>query len=141
MKFHYRCPQNIEAKWLFWGLFLILPFLSGTIPCRADDSMPPTVATPTAVVPQSQPTTATAPKIHLSGEASRALMIHRPRPSPAWGKVIQYHRQEVLPLSDKNRETLHEFLFQDDDGVVRTATFHESASGDGYWEVYVWDQP
>lgn len=69
------------------------------------------------------------------------LVIHKPMPSPAWGKVIQYHREQVLPPSDKNHETLHEFLFQDDQGIIRTAIYHESVSGDGYWEVWVWDQP
>lgn len=72
---------------------------------------------------------------------SKDLVIHKPMPSPSWGKVIQYHREQVLPPSDKNHETLHEFLFQDDQGIIRTAIYHESVSGDGYWEVWVWDQP
>ncbi len=44
-------------------------------------------------------------------------------------------------MSDANRETLYEFVFQDDKGVVRTAVYHENASGEGYWEVTVWDLP
>src|SRR5579883_335358 len=75
---------------------------------------------------------------HSSG-AAKALVVHKPMPSPSWGKVIQYHRQENFVLSDKNREILHEFLFQDDAGIIRTAIYHEPASGDGYWEIWVWD--
>jgi hypothetical protein len=68
-------------------------------------------------------------------KASNAIVIHKPLTDPAWGKAIQYHREIA------NREILHEFLFQDDQGVIRTAIFHESTSGTGYWEVWIWDQP
>lgn len=77
---------------------------------------------------------------HAAGTA-KALVVHKPMPSPAWGKLIQYHRQETFVLADKNRETLYEFVFQDDSGIIRTAIYHENPSGDGYWEVTVWDQP
>lgn len=73
--------------------------------------------------------------------SARALVVHKPMPNPAWGKVVQYHREEIFALSEKNREILHEFVFQDDQGIIRTAIYHENASGDGYWEVTVWDQP
>jgi hypothetical protein len=72
---------------------------------------------------------------------SKALVLHKPRLSPSWGKVIQYRKEQILVLSEKNKETLHEFVLQDADGIVRIAVFHENSSGDGYWEVWVWDQP
>ncbi len=70
----------------------------------------------------------------------KTLVIHKPMPSQTWGKVIQYHRDQIFALTDKNREILHEFLFQDEEGIVRTAVFHENSDGNGYWEVWVWDQ-
>ena len=100
--------------------------------------------TPVATIqPTPQPTaqpTPDKPDFSNNPDPSKALVIHKPKPSPAWGKVIQYHREKVLALSDQDSETLHEFIFQDDKGIVRTAIFHENASGDGYWEVWVWDQ-
>jgi hypothetical protein len=87
----------------------------------------------TPSVPKATPTH--APK------TSGVIAVHKPQIDPAWGKVVQYHREQVGGASDKNRETLHEFLFQDDQGVIRTAIFHENVSGNGYWEVWVWDQP
>ena len=69
------------------------------------------------------------------------MTVHKPMPDPAWGRVIQYRMERIPALSNKSKETLHEFLFQDEQGIVRTAVFHENASGDGYWEVWVWDQP
>jgi len=91
-------------------------------------------------VAEPSPTPASKPVNQTVGTA-KALLVHKPMPSPAWGRVIQYHKVENFVLADKNRETLYEFLFQDDAGIVRTATYHESPSGDGYWEVEVWDQP
>ena len=76
-----------------------------------------------------------------SQKSSGGIVIHRPQTDPAWGKVIQYHREQVGAINDKNHETLHEFLFQDDQGIVRTAIYHESTSAEGYWEVWIWDQP
>ena len=86
------------------------------------------------------PTPAAKPVSQTIG-TTKALVVHKPLPSPSWGHVIQYHKVENFVLSDNNRETLYEFLFQDDTGIVRTATYHENPSGDGYWEVEVWDQP
>lgn len=129
------------AQILIFGISWAFSLFWAAAPTHADDAAVSTDATPAVATPSPQPLSAESDKVPLGGESSKALVIHKPRPSPSWGKVIQYHRQEVLPLSDKNREILHEFLFQDDQGIVRTAIFHENASGDGYWEVYVWDQP
>jgi hypothetical protein len=73
--------------------------------------------------------------------SSSTLIVHKPATDPAWGKVIQYQQEETISSVDKTHETLHKFLFQDSDGIVRVAVYHESASGTGYWEVWVWDQP
>lgn len=70
---------------------------------------------------------------------STTITVHKPATDPAWGKVISY--QQEVPGDDKNHEALYKFLFQDSNGVVRTVIYHESASGSGYWEVWVWDQP
>lgn len=96
-------------------------------------------AQPTAL-PTPQPTP-TKPDYSNNPDSTKALVIHKPKPSPSWGKVIQYHQEKVIALSDKDSETLHEFVFQDDNGIIRTAIFHENTSGDGYWEVWIWDQP
>ena len=103
-------------------------------PAPALTPMPQTTSTPlpeTKSIPEKpakQPTTL------------KTLVIHKPMPSQTWGKVIQYHRDQIFALTDKNREILHEFLFQDEEGTVRTAVFHENTEGNGYWEVWVWDQ-
>jgi len=94
-----------------------------------------------AVEPASSPTPASSKPVNQTIGTAKALVIHKPMPSPSWGHVIQYHKVENYVLSENNRETLYEFLFQDDSGIVRTAVYHESPSGDGYWEVDVWDQP
>lgn len=83
----------------------------------------------------------TPPITNHALDTGKALIVHKPKPSPSWGKVIQYRRTENFVQADNARETLYEFLFQDEAGIVRTATYHENASGDGYWEVWVWDQP
>lgn len=70
---------------------------------------------------------------------SATITVHKPATDPAWGKVISY--QQEASSDNKNHETLYKFLFQDSSGVVRTVIYHESASGSGYWEVWVWDQP
>jgi hypothetical protein len=71
---------------------------------------------------------------------SKILEIHKPLIPSAWGRVLQYRKEENFVLSGRNQETLFEFVFQNDEGIVRTATYHESADGNGYWEVYVWDE-
>lgn len=120
-----------------FGLWLII--LAVALSAGAQS---PSTATPTPTnTPTPTPPKRASEKPGKGMNNSQPLYIHKPKPSPSWGKVIQYRREEILALSENNRETLHEFLFQDDDGVVRTATFHEGASGDGYWEVWVWDQP
>jgi hypothetical protein len=124
---------NVEAK-------------NSTSTADTEDSTEEAVPVPTLTpVPQPTftPTTQEAsPSKKFANQQTnvKALIIHKPMPSPSWGKVIQYHREQIFALTDKNRETLHEFLFQDDEGVVRTAVFHENADGGGYWEVWVWDQ-
>ncbi len=100
----------------------------------------PVISDP-ALTPTPIPVPPTPTRVVKNQNPSKTLVIHKPKPSPSWGKVIQYHRDQILALSEKNREIIHEFVFQDDGGIIRTATFHENASGEGYWEVWVWDQP
>jgi hypothetical protein len=126
---------------IWFSFFLSLLLLTSGL--WADDmtdqesQSPPSVqGTPT---PQATPAPARLKPLN-NPNGAKALILHKPMPSPSWGKVIQYHREQILALSEKNRETLHEFVFQDEDGIVRTATFHENSAGDGYWEVWVWDQ-
>ncbi len=95
-------------------------------------------AEPTAV-PTAQPTP--KPDFSSDPDPSKGIMVHKPKPSPAWGKVIQYHLEKIQALSDKDSETQYQFVFQDDKGIIRTAIYHENEDGDGYWEVWVWDQP
>jgi hypothetical protein len=95
----------------------------------------------TQAAPTPKANSDNTPKTGGGQSSTKALEIHKPMLSPAWGKVIQYRKEVLNPNSDKNRETLYEFVLQDDQGIIRTATYHESASGDGYWEVLVWDQP
>jgi hypothetical protein len=106
----------------------------------ATDQEPVTTATVKPVLtPQMTPTPGRLKPLN-NPNGTKALIIHKPMPSPSWGKVVQYHQDQIFALSEKNREILHEFVFQDEDGIIRTATFHENSSGDGYWEVWVWDQ-
>ncbi len=125
----------------FLVLLLFPLFVCST--ARADSNQPASddKTVTAAPSPTEDASSVQASNINHSSSAIKALIVHKPMPSPSWGRVIQYHRQENFVLSDKNRETLHEFLFQDEAGIVRTAVFHENASGDGYWEVWVWDQP
>ena len=75
------------------------------------------------------------PKKHIA--SSSTLIIHKPSPDPAWGKVIQYEVEQ----NPTAHETLYKFLFQDSKGLIRTAAYHEGSSETGYWEVWVWDLP
>jgi len=100
---------------------------------RVADSAP--VATPTPVPP------APTPKAVRTPAPGSILTLHHKMLDPAWGRVIQYRKTESRAFSDKARETLHEFVLQDTDNIVRVATFHENAQGKGYWEVWVWDLP
>jgi hypothetical protein len=88
--------------------------------------------TPTATVSET-----TEKKSEAGKEPSSTIVIHKPAADPAWGKVIQYQSE----ISALNHEILHKFLFQDSKGIVRNATYHENTSENGYWEVWVWDQP
>jgi hypothetical protein len=81
-------------------------------------------------------TTPTAP-----ANSSSTLIVHKPATDPSWGKVIQYQQEQAVSDIDRTRETLHKFLFQDSNGIVRVAVYHENTSGNGYWEVWIWDQP
>jgi hypothetical protein len=75
-----------------------------------------------------------------SSDSSSTIVVHKPATDPAWGKVIQCQEEKSTATSDKTEETQYKFLFQDSNGIVRTAIYHESSSGNGYWEVWVWDQ-
>jgi len=77
----------------------------------------------------------------VSTNSSSTLIVHKPATDPSWGKVIQYQQEQAVSNIDRTRETLHKFLFQDSNGIVRVAVYHENTSGNGYWEVWVWDQP
>jgi len=122
---------------------LVFAFLAVTFQGFA--ASPKKIATPVPVytpTPQPQPTA--IPTVVMAPDninVPKTLVVHKPLPNPAWGKVVQYHREQNFALADKSWETLHEFVFQDSNGVVRTATYHETSSGDGYWEVWVWDRP
>jgi len=124
-------------------LLLLVFFLFGPLFAAPDKS--PTSdqdSSADASSPGISPTPTVRPNNPLKNQQpGKILFIHKPMPNPAWGKVIQYHRDQILALSEKNRETIHEFLFQDDAGIIRTAAYHENSSGDGYWEVWIWDQP
>ncbi|HVZ80570.1 MAG TPA: hypothetical protein VHE12_07200 [bacterium] len=104
-----------------------------TAPTDTPTASPVPTNTPSPIVPKNS-----RDKISRS---PRTIVVHKPQPPGSWGKVVQYKREDILALSEKNRETLHEFVFQDENGIIRTATYHENADGEGYWEVWVWDQP
>lgn len=72
---------------------------------------------------------------------AKFVEIHKPLIPASWGKVIQYKKEANFVLTGQNQETLYEFVFQSATGIIRTATYHETPDGDGYWEVYVWDDP
>lgn len=117
------------------ALLILSPFVFADQTAASSSNNKSTLASQT---PASQSTPASSKK---GANSAKVLVVHKPMASPSWGRVISYHKTEIFPLSDSNREILHEFLFQDDQGIVRTAVYHESASGDSYWEVTVWDQP
>ena len=118
-----------------WAFLILLA------PCLLFAQDAPSFAPTTTPSPTDTPAPKTGkPRTKTSGSI-QIILVHKPQPPSAWGKVIQYKREDILALSEKNRETLHEFVFQDEDGVIRTATYHENAAGEGYWEVLVWDLP
>jgi hypothetical protein len=72
----------------------------------------------------------------------KIIEVHKALIPPSWGKVLHYEQLPVATLADGTKENLYEFVLQSEDGIVRTATYHEPVDGDdGYWEVLVWDQP
>jgi hypothetical protein len=82
------------------------------------------------------------PTLQPKGQSyAKALVIHKPSPDPAWGKVVQYHSETSVDPNTKIKETVYEFVFQDDKGLIRIAKYHEGENGEGYWEVYLWDLP
>jgi len=92
--------------------------------------------------PTTDATQVPIPTIQPKGQSyTKALIIHKPMPDPAWGKVIQYHSELTTDVETKTKGTLYTFVFQDDKGVVRIANYHEDENGEGYWEVYLWDLP
>jgi hypothetical protein len=114
---------------LFVGLSILLVF-SSPVFSLADNSATPTPSALTA----SQPTT-------QQYGSTKLLEIHKPMIPPAWGRVIQFKKDINFVLVGHDQETLYEFVLETSDGIIRTATYHETSDGDGYWEVYVWDQP
>ena len=130
MKFHFLSAALLILVFLaatFHG-FAAAPKKAPT-PIHVSTPTPQPTAAPTEEVPQ--------PNVNIS----KSVVVHKPMPDPTWGKVIQYHHEQNFALAVKSWETLHEFVFQDVKGIVRTATYHETSSGDGYWEVWVWDRP
>lgn len=101
----------------------------------------PIVAAPETPTPTPEATTPATPRKVRTPYPGTILNIHRKMLDPAWGQVIQYRKYESKTFSDRERETIHEFVLQDNDRVVRIASFHENAKGEGYWEVLVWDLP
>ncbi len=135
----------VYKKMKFYLVALLFILLAPLILSAAKQTTDPaeTPITPTSI-PTPISTTTPKPlqyKPLQQQDTLKTLIIHKPQSDPSWGKVIQYHRELSGGPNDKTREILHEFLFQDNEGVVRTAIFHEDSSGDGYWEVWVWDQP
>jgi len=120
-------PRFISFKIILIGLFSICNQASFAL----DNS-------PSTVKPSD---TSSQNKQNDSVTSNTTITIHKPTTDPAWGKVIQYQQEQAISSTDKTREILHKFLFQDSQGIIRLATFHESTSGNGYWEVWVWDQP
>ena len=126
----------LKTLFYFLAVLFLLPALGHS------DNATPVSSRKDSSTAQETPTPPAESNTSISKSmGSKVLVVHKPMPSPSWGRVIEYRREEIFPLSESNREILHEFLFQDDHGIIRTAVYHEPASGDGYWEVTVWDQP
>jgi len=99
----------------------------------------PSFAMADTATPTPDSTTGAQPVTQQYGN-TKLLEIHKPMIPTAWGRVLQYKKEVNFALASHNQETLYEFVLQNNDGIIRTATYHESPDGDGYWEVYVWDQ-
>lgn len=89
----------------------------------------------------STPAKIRQPNTNTIDASSNTIIVHKPATDPSWGKVIQYNEEQVISPTDHTKETVYKFLFQDSENVVRLAVYHESTSGTGYWEVWIWDQP
>ena len=122
--------MKTQTRFIFLNVMLIALFFTCVRASFALDNSTPIVTD-----------TSSQNKKNDNTEPTTTLIVHKPAANPAWGKVISYQQEQAISSTDKTRETLHKFLFQDSQGIVRLATFHESASGGGYWEVWVWDQP
>lgn len=89
----------------------------------------------------STPTaTATPVSSETQKTQSTVLTVHKPRIPAAWGEIRQYRREERTE-TDGKKVALYEFVFQDEKGIVRIATWHEYPEGKGFWSVLVWDEP
>jgi hypothetical protein len=126
--------MRTSYQFLLSKCFIVFLLFIGTQVVFADD----TVTTPSA---SSNHPTQNKKTDDSDSDTSSTLIVHKPATDPSWGKVIQYQEEKTVSTVDKTAETLHKFLFQDSDGIVRVAIYHESESGTGYWEVWVWDQP
>ncbi|HET9870822.1 MAG TPA: hypothetical protein VFR02_10050 [bacterium] len=113
-----------------------------SLPTRRPASLLPLLWAAFAALPlnAATPTATPSTPVTAAGGGARLLEIHKPLIPAAWGRVLQY-RKETNISAGGSQETLYEFVLQTEDGVVRTATYHESTDGTGYWEVYVWDEP
>ena len=119
----------------FCALFFLLFALVFPLSPLGADPEPAANLTPVA-------TKAVKPFLQPKGQSyNKALIVHKPMPDPAWGKVVQYRWDQVTDPSSKAREIIYEFVFQDENGVVRVCKYHENDNGEGYWEVYLWDLP
>ncbi len=82
------------------------------------------------------------PQIQPKGQSyTKALVIHKHMPDPAWGKMLQYKSDNSVDPNTKMKETVYSFVFQDEKGIIRVANYHEHEDGEGYWEVFIWDLP
>jgi len=134
---------SLLLKGLFLFAILSLPLISLAKGQNSDDQPIQVLDAPTPTpvpVLTATPTPLAKPKTFADDTNSKTLVLHKPATNPAWGKVVEFHKETSQSNVDKTPETLYFFLFQDDQGVVRTAVYHESPSGDGYWEVNVWDR-
>lgn len=117
------------------ALGLLTAFLLAGV-AAAQEAIP--TPTPTGT-PSAGPAPARTPA--ASQSAADALQIHKPRLPSSWGRVVQYRRLESDAFLERARETVHEFVLQNDAGIVRVASWHERSDGSGYWRVLVWDRP
>jgi len=117
-------------------------------------SSPTPIVAPEESTPTATPTPKPSPKTvepqdfpsespDKETELNHVLTLHKPVVPPEWGRVLQYHREIATTnsLFEREKETIHEFVLQSSKGVIRNAFYHEPASGNGFWVVWVWDQP